>query len=832
MNAGRQTAPEKARGPALVFMADAPRTAGRPAAPAVTRRLVRSEHLLAALAMSVLLAVFFSPIALDHATFSTVSVSQRNTYPWAVSGNRPALPAQADQGQYSYPRQVFLDNSLKVDGVIPLWDPLTLGGHPFFASGPGIAYPPRLLLTLLFDPSWAHDMYLIFHMLAAGMAMFALMKQLRTGFLGGLLAAIAWSFSSYSLGWITLEPFAAVAALLPLALLFVRRWYDRRSWPPLLVAGLLLGLLYLGSSSELALIAFLVVAGYAGCLALPLTAIQWRRQDGIARFSAIASPVILVAAALGVAAVGVLPFLELMGRIGRAALPYPSYLSSTYPTVRRTTPSDFLHTFVPPGTPLDPARLISQSAFVGTITALLALPALFLRRPGAALGRAATVMTLLFVVGTPVTWIGYHIVPGLGSLNGLARSLFVWNLGVAVLGGIGLDRGLAWLGRRAATWRRPGGLQRHLPALLRTLGLVCIVGTSAQLVVYGRHANPPFQPRDPALLFPSTAAEAALRHAQGPSPGEGRALPLTRVRGSATPPDGSPFLALAGNAGQALDLRLESGYENAVPDRTLQLLRYLRGEELSTVLTKPPTTTLNLVFPSDRLRTELLRRLGVAALYGPPGLVQDEGWRGSDLISRGLRQSYLASDGIVLTVDDPVPRAGVVADAQVVGGADEALAALLEPGFDPRRTVILEAPPGKPDTRQPVRRAAAPGVVWLHQGPNSSRLSVTSAAPGWLVVLESWDPGWRATVNGRAVSVDPANFAFQAIRIPAGTSTVKLDYRPPQVLWGAAASGTTTAAILVTVGIDTRRRRRRASPRSRSRRVREDRTPSPGSVLD
>ncbi len=767
--------------------------------------LARRPLLLGAIVMGALLAVFFSPVLFGDATFSTVEANQANTYPWAMGGDRPVLPPQSDQAQYTHPRQVFLHQAM-ADGVVPLWDPYTLGGHPAFASGPGLAYPPRLAVTLLLDPSWAHDLYLIGHLFAAGLAMVALMKQLGVGVIGALLAAVAWSFGSYSLGWIMLEPFAAVAALLPAALLLVRRWHDRRSWPPLLVAGLLLGLLYLGASNELALISFLVAAGYTASLALRRTVDGWHREAGLARVSTMAAPGVLVAAAVGVAAVGVVPFVELMGRVGRAGVPYAEYLDSTYPADRSTTAADFLRALVPPHTPLDTATLVSQSAFVGTAAALAALPALFLRRPGTGLGRATTAVTFLFVIGTPVTWVGYHLVPGLASLNGLARSLFVWNLGLAVLAGIGLDATLGWL-RRAVAGRGRGG--HPLLLLLRTVGLLCIVATAGQLVAYGRRANPPFQRRDPALLFPSTPAVGALRQAQGPAPGEGRALALSRVVGGQPPPDGSPFLGMAGNAGQALGLRLVNGYENAVPDRTLQLWRHLRGEDLATVVDEPPSTTLNLVFPSDRVLTELLPRLGIAAVFAPPQLLGDPGWAESDLVVNGLRRSYLGPDGVVLEVADPAPRAMVVTEAQVVPGADAARAALLAPGFDPRRSVILEEPIPPAADAGPTAGSGGSAVVWLDQGPGGARLSVTSAAAGWLVVLESFDPGWRATVDGEPVEVEQADFAFQAIRIPAGTSAVELAYRPPEVLWGAAASGVTTAAILAVVVADGVRRRRR-----------------------
>ena len=45
-----------------------------------------------------------------------------------------------------------------------------------------------------------------------------------------------------------------------------------------------------------------------------------------------------------------------------------------------------------------------------------------------------------------------------------------------------------------------------------------------------------------------------------------------------------------------------------------------------------------------------------------------------------------------------------------------------------------------------------------------------------MVIAQNHYPSWRATVNGQSVPVLRANHAFQAIPIPAGKSTVRLDY--------------------------------------------------------
>jgi hypothetical protein len=58
-------------------------------------------------------------------------------------------------------------------------------------------------------------------------------------------------------------------------------------------------------------------------------------------------------------------------------------------------------------------------------------------------------------------------------------------------------------------------------------------------------------------------------------------------------------------------------------------------------------------------------------------------------------------------------------------------------------------------------------------------LHAASATAGRAWVLESWDPGWRATVDARAAPVEPTNGLAMAVSVPAGTHTVRLHYETP-----------------------------------------------------
>jgi hypothetical protein len=64
--------------------------------------------------------------------------------------------------------------------------------------------------------------------------------------------------------------------------------------------------------------------------------------------------------------------------------------------------------------------------------------------------------------------------------------------------------------------------------------------------------------------------------------------------------------------------------------------------------------------------------------------------------------------------------------------------------------------------------------------PGPTRLDVSLDAPrgGQLVLLESYFPGWRATVDGRPAPVERVREVFRGVTVPAGARRVELRYWP------------------------------------------------------
>jgi uncharacterized membrane protein YfhO len=63
-----------------------------------------------------------------------------------------------------------------------------------------------------------------------------------------------------------------------------------------------------------------------------------------------------------------------------------------------------------------------------------------------------------------------------------------------------------------------------------------------------------------------------------------------------------------------------------------------------------------------------------------------------------------------------------------------------------------------------------------------------SAAATTIVIDQSYQSGWVATVDGQPATILPANVLFQSVAVPQGTHVVSLHYRPQSVTVGAGAS--------------------------------------------
>lgn len=127
-------------------------------------------------------------------------------------------------------------------------------------------------------------------------------------------------------------------------------------------------------------------------------------------------------------------------------------------------------------------------------------------------------------------------------------------------------------------------------------------------------------------------------------------------------------------------------------------------------------------------------------------------------------------------------RLRVVFGARVVPDENSARAALADPAFDPESEAILEG------AAPPLTAEGFGGASAAEAGPDREVVDATASSPALLVRSETFDPNWTARLDGRETRVVPADFAFQAVALPAGRHRIVFEYRNPLVLWGMFAS--------------------------------------------
>jgi hypothetical protein len=82
--------------------------------------------------------------------------------------------------------------------------------------------------------------------------------------------------------------------------------------------------------------------------------------------------------------------------------------------------------------------------------------------------------------------------------------------------------------------------------------------------------------------------------------------------------------------------------------------------------------------------------------------------------------------------------------------------------------------------------------IWEH---GRARIFIDAIAADRLVVRETWDPGWRASLDGKPVEIQAKSAVFLDIQIPSGQHELIIEYDPGEVRLGLMVS--TCALVLV-----------------------------------
>lgn len=141
-------------------------------------------------------------------------------------------------------------------------------------------------------------------------------------------------------------------------------------------------------------------------------------------------------------------------------------------------------------------------------------------------------------------------------------------------------------------------------------------------------------------------------------------------------------------------------------------------------------------------------------------------------------------DGIILENTRALPRAFLADRSVVLPPGSDVLGFMQGGPYDPTRMVIFEAADAPPDYLVDLLRLDAASdrqtgaVRWLADEPERVRLEVETPTPVFLVLADTYYPGWTATIDGAPARVYRANYIFRAVRVPPGVHRVEFRYEP------------------------------------------------------
>jgi uncharacterized membrane protein YfhO len=159
----------------------------------------------------------------------------------------------------------------------------------------------------------------------------------------------------------------------------------------------------------------------------------------------------------------------------------------------------------------------------------------------------------------------------------------------------------------------------------------------------------------------------------------------------------------------------------------------------------------------------------------------------------GLAQMF-EEDGLLLyEMQGALPRAYAARSVEVYGDPKQALDNAMNSDIHPGDRVVLEE---EPPIALPARLVERPTVHVVSWGTQSLEIATDAREPAFVVISVPYDPGWRATVDGRPAAIQRANYALMGVALEAGEHRLALHYDPLPFKIGAAISVSTIVAFL------------------------------------
>jgi len=679
----------------------------------------------------------------------------------------------------AYPMKYFLSESLHA-GYLPFWNPEVFCGMPFMATlHPGVFYPPSAIF-FLDDFVAAFNGYFVLHHLFLTVSVFALCRYWRLSVGAALCSALTAFAGGYFLSLMNMYNHYQSMVWLPVIFLFFERYLQTAKTGDFLAAVACLTCQTLGGGPENSVMTVCLLYAHS-ILIVPRAA---ARITGAMRRTAVLGAVVL--ASLGLAALQLLPtYAVIKDSVRSTALLFSDHAKwSLEPAALATLllPKDFTG-FMERTKPMAVSFL--QSVYMGIAPMVfLGFACLLWKDRAVRFWCAVFFLGIFLALGkyNPVYETLYHGIPFLGIFRYPEKFYFLSAFALVFLTGHGVDAairrvadgafdlrkvwgvllGLGALAGLAAEWAAASGLALTLGFLLlcgfawsmfhyKKIGAPAVKTLLAALILFdlvGKHymltpmTDKDFFLKEPRLLQKVKDQGGLYRIYSGPITGEIGFGQFVRA----------PNLLLSHIFAKE-ELRPNLGtiyglnYANGMPGVELHFIS-LRYE----IFKHSPPAKRRRILERSNVRYQVLSIDLESHAGGAPG----------------------SPPSGVVELKNALPRAFLVPKARVEKYPD-LINLSFDASFDPRQEVLLGAPPPG-ETGGPAGFEGT--VAAIDYRPDRVRIHSRQNAGGFLVLLDSWFPGWRVRVDGEPAAVLRANYFYRAVQLPAGEHDVEFYYEP------------------------------------------------------
>lgn len=717
----------------------------------------------------------------------------------------------SDQYVAGYGFRHFAAEYWKTHHAVALWNPYIFGGMPFVGGMHGDIFYPTAWLRWILPTGTAMNLGFALHLVIAGLAMYALLREFRTGWAAAVTGGVAYQLTGLVASLVSPghDGKLFVSALAPLLFLALLRGVRHRSLPGFGATALLIGLALHGHPQ---MTYYLLVA--AAIWALYLVFGDEAGPRGGERWRAIGLGAGAVILGMAIYAVQAMPFAAYIPFSPRAEGGPSS--GWDYATGFAFPPSEVFSTFYPEiNGILDNYTggngLKHHTEYLGVVVMLLALCGLGgreRRRERLVLGGIALLFLLVAFGGhTPFYRLWYELMPRMKQVRAAGMAFYLVALPICVFAGFGASR----------LFRGEIPARRILigAGVFAVIGLLGAAGTLTGLAMATAHPQlaervvqnaPEIQQGGIRLLLVAVLGGAVLWAIAG-----------SRLRGGLA---AAALLAVVAAdlwsverrffvfAGTTADLFGDDELTTAMKRTPLPFRVWDPKGGYAELEVYPGSWLMGAGVPQllgyhgNELRgfDELMGEKNLWRNQVSGGLLQLFGVRYVTLAQRmdvpGFHQvagpvaTTPGRSAILYEADTVPPYLRLMAGAVKVPEA-QVTSVVLNPQFPLLSVAVYgDSAPVAPGelSRVPEPPAAAATLASWQPGKMVVSLEGRDQRPLYLVVAENWYKDWRATIDGADAPVLRAQHTLLSVVVPPGAREVTLEFKSPEYARGRLIS--------------------------------------------